>query len=204
MAYQIEPIFAHAPRQNRHPAGHLGTPDAPTPQAVRSYLREFLGDPRVVEIPKAIWWLILNGIILNTRPKKIRREIRLGLAKRRVAAARPYRKNRPHCCQGYLGERTKAPFVSTSRCATQSFDTCRVAQTQGTDCQRILLCRCIRNMREQHRHRLRHRVRRIATNAQHPALRTIKKLPRPSRLHQGAGEQHQRILDEKRPPGKSC
>ncbi len=49
---------------------NLGTPDAPTPQAVRAYLKEFLSDPRVVEIPRAIWWLILNGIILNTRPKK--------------------------------------------------------------------------------------------------------------------------------------
>ena len=49
---------------------NLGTPDAPTPKAVRRYLKEFLSDPRVVEIPKPIWWLILNGIILNVRPKK--------------------------------------------------------------------------------------------------------------------------------------
>jgi len=49
---------------------NLGTPDAPTPTAVRRYLKEFLSDPRVVEIPRAIWWLILNGIILNVRPKK--------------------------------------------------------------------------------------------------------------------------------------
>ena len=49
---------------------NLGTPEAPTAQAVRRYLKEFLSDPRVVEIPRAIWWLILNGIILNVRPKK--------------------------------------------------------------------------------------------------------------------------------------
>jgi protoporphyrin/coproporphyrin ferrochelatase len=49
---------------------NLGTPDAPTPRAVRRYLREFLSDPRVVEIPKLVWWPILNGIILTTRPKK--------------------------------------------------------------------------------------------------------------------------------------
>ncbi|MEN9717889.1 MAG: hypothetical protein RIQ99_767 [Pseudomonadota bacterium] len=49
---------------------NLGTPDAPTPAAVRRYLKEFLSDPRVVEIPRLIWWPILNGIILNTRPKK--------------------------------------------------------------------------------------------------------------------------------------
>ena len=49
---------------------NLGTPDAPTPQAVRRYLKEFLSDPRVVEIPRIAWWPILNGIILNVRPKK--------------------------------------------------------------------------------------------------------------------------------------
>ena len=49
---------------------NLGTPEAPTTPAVRRYLKEFLSDPRVVEIPRALWWLILNGIILNLRPKK--------------------------------------------------------------------------------------------------------------------------------------
>lgn len=49
---------------------NVGTPDAPTPQAVKKYLKEFLSDRRVVEIPKLIWWPILNGIILQTRPKK--------------------------------------------------------------------------------------------------------------------------------------
>ena len=49
---------------------NLGTPDAPTPKAVRRYLAEFLWDRRVVEIPRAIWWLILHGIILRTRPAK--------------------------------------------------------------------------------------------------------------------------------------
>jgi protoporphyrin/coproporphyrin ferrochelatase len=49
---------------------NLGTPEAPTPAAVRRYLAEFLGDPRVVEIPRALWMLILHGIILRVRPKK--------------------------------------------------------------------------------------------------------------------------------------
>jgi ferrochelatase len=49
---------------------NLGTPEAPTARALRSYLKEFLSDRRVVEIPRALWWLILNGIILNTRPAK--------------------------------------------------------------------------------------------------------------------------------------
>lgn len=49
---------------------NLGTPDAPTPGAVRRYLREFLSDRRVVEIPPAVWQPILHGVILRTRPKK--------------------------------------------------------------------------------------------------------------------------------------
>ncbi len=49
---------------------NLGTPDAPTPAAVKRYLAEFLSDPRVVEIPALLWQPILRGIILNTRPKK--------------------------------------------------------------------------------------------------------------------------------------
>jgi ferrochelatase len=49
---------------------NLGTPDAPTPQAVRRYLAEFLSDPRVVEIPAIVWQPILRGAILTTRPKK--------------------------------------------------------------------------------------------------------------------------------------
>lgn len=49
---------------------NLGTPDAPDPAAVKRYLREFLSDPRVVEIPQLVWQPILRGIILNTRPKK--------------------------------------------------------------------------------------------------------------------------------------
>jgi ferrochelatase len=49
---------------------NLGTPDSPEPGAVRRYLKEFLSDPRVVEIPPVVWQPILRGIILNSRPKK--------------------------------------------------------------------------------------------------------------------------------------
>jgi protoporphyrin/coproporphyrin ferrochelatase len=49
---------------------NLGTPEAPTAAALKPYLREFLSDPRVVEIPRIAWLPILHGIILNLRPKK--------------------------------------------------------------------------------------------------------------------------------------
>jgi ferrochelatase len=49
---------------------NLGTPDEPTTPAVRRYLAEFLWDPRIIEMSRPLWWLILHGIILRTRPSK--------------------------------------------------------------------------------------------------------------------------------------
>jgi ferrochelatase len=49
---------------------NLGTPQAPTPGAVRRYLGEFLWDPRVVELPRWIWWPILHGLVLAIRPRR--------------------------------------------------------------------------------------------------------------------------------------
>jgi ferrochelatase len=49
---------------------NLGTPEAPTPSAVRRFLAEFLSDPRVIEIPRLLWLPILYGIVLNVRPRK--------------------------------------------------------------------------------------------------------------------------------------
>jgi protoporphyrin/coproporphyrin ferrochelatase len=46
----------------------LGTPDAPTARALRPYLRQFLSDRRVIEVPRLIWWPLLHGYILRTRP----------------------------------------------------------------------------------------------------------------------------------------
>ncbi|WP_230659095.1 ferrochelatase [Psychrobacter sp. I-STPA10] len=50
---------------------NLGTPDAPTTPAVRRYLRQFLSDPRVIEIPQFLWAIILNLFVLTTRPKRV-------------------------------------------------------------------------------------------------------------------------------------
>lgn len=49
---------------------HLGTPDAPTPDALRRYLRQFLSDRRVIDLPRAQWWPILHFIVLRTRPRQ--------------------------------------------------------------------------------------------------------------------------------------
>ncbi len=49
---------------------NLGTPASPGVRDVRAFLKQFLSDPRVIRVPRPIWWLILNVIILNTRPKR--------------------------------------------------------------------------------------------------------------------------------------
>jgi len=52
---------------------NLGTPDEPTPAAVRRFLNQFLMDPRIVEMPRPLWWLILHGFILRFRPARAAR-----------------------------------------------------------------------------------------------------------------------------------
>ncbi|MDP2823034.1 MAG: ferrochelatase [Sulfuritalea sp.] len=69
--YAPEPAPQHgAPRRTAVLLVNLGTPEAPTAAALRRYLKQFLWDPRVVEIPRPVWWPILNAIVLNLRPAK--------------------------------------------------------------------------------------------------------------------------------------
>jgi ferrochelatase len=71
MKYHGYPDFNHSqPGRVGVLLTNLGTPQAPTASALRPYLKQFLWDPRVVEVPRPLWWLILNGIILRVRPKR--------------------------------------------------------------------------------------------------------------------------------------
>ena len=111
MAYQTEPPYTHGtPVKTAILLVNLGTPDAPTAQAVRPYLKEFLSDPRVVEIPKPIWWLILNGIILNVRPKKSAAKY-ASIWLKEGSPLRVYTEKQASLLSGYLSQRTKAPYV---------------------------------------------------------------------------------------------
>lgn len=85
---------------------NLGTPEAATTPALRTYLREFLSDPRVVEIPRALWLPLLHGVILRTRPS--------ASAKRYAAVWTPegsplrvHTMRQATMLRGYLGERTR-------------------------------------------------------------------------------------------------
>jgi len=83
---------------------NLGTPEAPTAAALRRYLAQFLWDPRVVEIPRPIWWLILHAIILRVRPAKSAAKY----AKVWMAEGSPlavWTARQAQLLRGYLGER---------------------------------------------------------------------------------------------------
>ena len=111
MTYQTEPDFTHGtPEKTGILLVNLGTPDAPTPGAVRRYLKEFLGDPRVVEMPRVLWWLILNGIILNTRPKKSAAKY-ASIWLPEGSPLRVYTEKQAALLQDYFSWRTKAPLV---------------------------------------------------------------------------------------------
>jgi ferrochelatase len=108
MSFISEPEHRHgSPARIGVLAMNLGTPEAPTASALRTYLAEFLMDPRVVEIPRAVWALILHGFILRTRPAKS--------AMKYAAIWTPdgspllvWSRRQAQVLQGMLGERCKA------------------------------------------------------------------------------------------------
>ena len=110
--YLPEPPYSHGQAAPR--IGilliNLGTPEAPTAQALRPYLKEFLSDRRVVEIPRPIWWLILNGIILNTRPKKSAEKY-ASIWRPEGSPLKVYTERMAKLLKGYIGERLRQPVL---------------------------------------------------------------------------------------------
>ncbi|MFT3665714.1 ferrochelatase [Piscinibacter sp.] len=86
---------------------NLGTPDAPTAPALRRYLAQFLADPRVVEIPRALWWPILHGVILRVRPAKSAKKY-AGIWTPEGSPLLVWSEKQAKLLQGYLGERGRA------------------------------------------------------------------------------------------------
>jgi ferrochelatase len=118
---------------------NLGSPDAATPGAVRTYLREFLSDPCVVEIPRPLWWLILNLFVLTTRP----RASAARYAKVWTNEGPPLKvhtERQVNLLRGYLGERLKQPHLVeyAMRYGKPSIAD-RLAALKAQGCDRILL-----------------------------------------------------------------
>lgn len=89
---------------------NLGTPDAPTQQAVRRYLKQFLSDPRVIEIPPAIWLPILHGFILNTRPRKSAQKY-ASIWTPEGSPLRVHTEKQSRLLRGYLGPRVRTSLI---------------------------------------------------------------------------------------------
>ncbi|HYA20675.1 MAG TPA: ferrochelatase [Burkholderiales bacterium] len=109
--YRAEPPYQHGtPAQTGILLVNLGTPDAPTTGSLRSYLKQFLSDPRIVEIPRLIWLPILHGIILNTRPKKsAARYAKIWMSE--GSPLKVHTERQTKLLRGYLGERIKSPLT---------------------------------------------------------------------------------------------
>jgi ferrochelatase len=139
--FQPEPPFAHGTEAR---IGvlliQLGTPEAPTPAAVRAYLKEFLSDPRVVEIPGVVWWPILNLFILATRPKaSARRYAQVWMSE--GAPLRVHTERQTALLRGLLGERaTSLPLTVdfAMRYGSPSIPD-RLREMKALHCDRILL-----------------------------------------------------------------
>jgi ferrochelatase len=110
--YRKEPIYSHGSvAKTGILLINLGTPDAPTPQAVKTYLKQFLSDPRVVEIPRALWWLILHGIILQTRPKKSAEKYASIWDVHEGSPLRFHTEKQAKLLQGWLKDQINSPFM---------------------------------------------------------------------------------------------
>lgn len=109
--YAPEPPFTHGtPPRIGILLINLGSPEAPTPDAVRAYLKEFLSDPHVVEIPRPLWWLVLNLFVLRTRPKQSAgRYAQVWMSDGSPLTVHTQRQT--ILLRGYLGERVKYPLV---------------------------------------------------------------------------------------------
>ena len=97
---------------------NLGTPDAPTPAAVRRYLGEFLVDPRVIEIPRIVWRPILHGVILRTRPAKSAARYE-AIWTKEGSPLLVYSQKQRTLLLGYLGQRLKTAGLPADLCAVE-------------------------------------------------------------------------------------
>jgi ferrochelatase len=89
---------------------NLGTPDEPTPAAVRRYLKEFLSDPYVVEIPRPVWWVILNCFILPRRSKDAAHRY-ASIWTREGSPLRVHTQAQARFVQGYVGNAGRRDLV---------------------------------------------------------------------------------------------
>ena len=118
---------------------NLGTPDEPTPSAVRRYLREFLSDPRVVELPRVVWLPILYFLVLPFRPGKTAKKY-AAVWTRDGSPLRVFHERQAQLLRGSIGERLRAsvPVVAAMRYGKPSIRD-GLAELKAKGCDRVLV-----------------------------------------------------------------
>jgi protoporphyrin/coproporphyrin ferrochelatase len=112
MSFEREPTYRHGSiAKTGIVLVNLGTPDAPTPPAVRRYLKQFLSDPRVVEIPAPVWQLILRLFILPFRPKASAQKY-ASIWSKEGSPLKVHTEKQANLLRGFLGERGHAVEVA--------------------------------------------------------------------------------------------
>ena len=140
MPFLAEPAYTHGtPARTAILLVNLGTPEAPTRGAVRRYLKEFLSDPRVVEIPRPLWWLILNGIILNLRPAKSAAKY-AKIWDKDGSPLRVHTERQAKLLRGYLGAQGRSALLVdyAMRYGSPAIDSA-LARLKQQRCERILV-----------------------------------------------------------------
>lgn len=118
---------------------NLGTPDAPTAKALRLYLRQFLSDRRIVEIPRLIWWFILNCIILLVRPRKSAEKY-ASVWTEEGSPLLVHAQKQAKLLQGYLGQKIHSPFaVELGMSYGNPSVASAIAKLKAQHCDRILV-----------------------------------------------------------------
>lgn len=135
-----EPIYQHgASSKTGILLINLGTPDAPTAKALRPYLKEFLSNPRIIEIPKWIWWPILNIIILSIRPKKSAEKYSLIWTKE-GSPLKIHTERQTKLLLGLIGERIKpAPLIEYAMSIGNPSISDVLMRMKRNGCERILV-----------------------------------------------------------------
>lgn len=118
---------------------NLGTPDAPTPSALRRYLGQFLGDRRVVEWPRWLWWPLLHGILLNLRPRVSARRY-AGIWTTEGSPLLLHTRHQAHLLGSFLDKRVPQPCpVEFGMCYGNPSIESALKKLQAQHCNRILV-----------------------------------------------------------------
>lgn len=139
MSYLKEPSHTHGKiSKTALLLVNLGSPDQPTPSAVRRYLKEFLWDPRVVEIPRPLWWCILHGIILPFRSRASAKKY-ASIWTKDGSPLKIHTEKQAILLQGYLGERGHDVVVRHAMRYGQPAIPSVLEKLRQEGCERILI-----------------------------------------------------------------